>query len=87
VALEGFVIRNLIKVVRENPRNSLVTIIAFPLLLAAVLEDTKDSVPWQLMLPIGTLGWAAGLLFFAKVLNPFLKFMDRKTARLLGIKE
>jgi hypothetical protein len=77
--------KKLVAFMRRYPKESLITIVLFPLLYWAVYEDSHRTLPWWFF-PLGLAAWLWGLGFMMMVVDPILKYLDAKMAKLLRLK-
>lgn len=59
--------------------------ILYPAMCWTVYRDMNIKLSWYYYVPICLLGLAFGLFFTTKILEPFLRFIDRKFLNVFGL--
>ena len=79
--------KRFVRLVHQYPKESIVTILFYPLICWALYQDRKDVMPWWTIVLVCTLGWLLGIVMIRKVVNPLTQYIDTKITRLFGIKK
>jgi len=59
----------------------------YPFVCWALYQDMKTELPWYAILSACLMGAIFGALMIVKIVEPSLRYMDNKIAKLLRIKE